>query len=254
MSFVPFPWWTSQSTIITRSTAGNDRACRAATAMLLNRQKPHRTRGERVVAGWRCALNPDGADPSTRPVDQPDRAAGGVECSRVRPLRRRPVSMSIWPPPGAPPAPRSARRAPPDERGQRLHRHRRRGHARKSEPPSESSFVLDRDDPRRLLGVAAGVVLERRIGGTRTQARRHREYRIARCPSATPKSRSSAPARPACTSRCARHEKARGSADLATPLAESSSLLGPGRAWPRRSPRKTQPSATSRTQSPPAAE
>ena len=40
MSLVPLPWCTSQSTIITRSSPRASSACRAATAMLLNRQKP----------------------------------------------------------------------------------------------------------------------------------------------------------------------------------------------------------------------
>jgi hypothetical protein len=40
MSFVPLPWWTSQSTTSTRESPCADSACRAATATLLNRQKP----------------------------------------------------------------------------------------------------------------------------------------------------------------------------------------------------------------------
>ena len=40
IAFVPLPWWTSQSTIITRSSPRSSSARRAATATLLNRQKP----------------------------------------------------------------------------------------------------------------------------------------------------------------------------------------------------------------------
>ena len=40
MSLVPLPWCTSQSTIITRSRPRASSAYCAATAMLLNRQKP----------------------------------------------------------------------------------------------------------------------------------------------------------------------------------------------------------------------
>ena len=48
MSFVPLPWWTSQSTIITRSSPSESSAWRAATATLLNRQKPI----ARVGSAW----------------------------------------------------------------------------------------------------------------------------------------------------------------------------------------------------------
>ena len=40
MSFVPLPWCTSQSRISTRSTPCAARACAAATATLLKKQKP----------------------------------------------------------------------------------------------------------------------------------------------------------------------------------------------------------------------
>ena len=40
MSLVPLPWWTSQSTIITRATPCAAGAWRAATAALPKKQKP----------------------------------------------------------------------------------------------------------------------------------------------------------------------------------------------------------------------
>ncbi len=40
MSFVPLPWCTSQSRISTRSAPWAARACAAATATLLKKQKP----------------------------------------------------------------------------------------------------------------------------------------------------------------------------------------------------------------------
>ena len=40
MSWVPLPWWTSKSTMATRSTPWAACACRAATAALLKKQKP----------------------------------------------------------------------------------------------------------------------------------------------------------------------------------------------------------------------
>ena len=40
MSFVPLPWWTSQSTISTRESPCADVARRAATATLPKKQNP----------------------------------------------------------------------------------------------------------------------------------------------------------------------------------------------------------------------
>ena len=48
---VPLPWWTSKSTIATRSRPSRSCAARAAIATLLKRQKPIARAGEGVVAG-----------------------------------------------------------------------------------------------------------------------------------------------------------------------------------------------------------
>ena len=79
MSLVPLPWCTSQSRIITRSSPHASSAYRAATATLLNRQKPIARAGSGVMAG-----RPVGAEPARRraveqQVDHLDRAAGGVQ-------------------------------------------------------------------------------------------------------------------------------------------------------------------------------
>ena len=65
MSLVPLPWWTSQSRIITRSSPCASSAWRAATAMLLNRQKPIARAGSAWWPGGRWALKPIGAAPSS---------------------------------------------------------------------------------------------------------------------------------------------------------------------------------------------
>ncbi len=64
MSLVPLPWCTSQSTIITRSRPCASRACRAATATLLNRQKPIARSASAWCPGGRWIENPVGARPS----------------------------------------------------------------------------------------------------------------------------------------------------------------------------------------------
>ena len=51
MSSVPLPWWTSKSTIATRSRPRTSSAWRAATATLLKKQKPIAWSRRRVVAG-----------------------------------------------------------------------------------------------------------------------------------------------------------------------------------------------------------
>ena len=89
MSCVPLPWWTSKSTIATRSSPWSTRRVRAATATLLNRQKPIACVGVGVVAGR--AHGAEGA-PSPR------------RRRRRRPRRRR------HPPRAAPPRPRRGRR------------------------------------------------------------------------------------------------------------------------------------------------
>ena len=61
MSLVPLPWWTSQSTIITRSRPWASRACRAATATLLNRQKPIARAASAWWPGGRWIEKPVGA-------------------------------------------------------------------------------------------------------------------------------------------------------------------------------------------------
>ena len=55
IAFVPLPWCTSQSTIITRSAPSASRACRAAIATLANRQKP-------IAVAARHALDALGAE------------------------------------------------------------------------------------------------------------------------------------------------------------------------------------------------
>ena len=56
MSWVPLPWWTSKSTMATRSTPWAACACRAATAALLKKQKPI---GVAASAWWPGGLRGD---------------------------------------------------------------------------------------------------------------------------------------------------------------------------------------------------
>ena len=89
MSFVPLPWWTSQSRISTRSTPCAARACAAATATLLKKQKPI----ARAASAWwpGRAQRRDAARLAVaeQRVDQRDGAAGAAERRLVGARRRR---------------------------------------------------------------------------------------------------------------------------------------------------------------------
>jgi hypothetical protein len=61
MSLVPLPWCTSQSRTNTRSAPSASSACRAATATLLNRQKPIARAGSAWWPGGRSPQNANGA-------------------------------------------------------------------------------------------------------------------------------------------------------------------------------------------------
>ena len=98
MSFVPLPWWTSQSRISTREASWADSARRAATATLLNRQKPIARAASAWCPGgrWIDAANP--AEPPSSSVDHP--AAPPAECSAAsHEPGEQTVSTSSAPPP-----------------------------------------------------------------------------------------------------------------------------------------------------------
>ena len=64
MSSVPLPWWTSKSTIATRSRPRTSSACRAATATLLKKQKPIACARVAWWPGGRTAQNAFSTSPS----------------------------------------------------------------------------------------------------------------------------------------------------------------------------------------------
>ena len=83
-SWVPLPWWTSQSTIATRPSPCSRWAQRAAIAMLLKRQKPI----ARVALGVVARRPQDGERVAVAPVehrgDRFEQAAGGEQHRVVR--------------------------------------------------------------------------------------------------------------------------------------------------------------------------
>src|SRR3954470_4621470 len=100
MSLVPLPWWTSQSTIITRESPNADVARRAATATLPKKQNPMARATSAWWPGGRSALTPTSASPPS----SASTIATAPPASR-NPAPKVPgtatVSMSIIPPPAA---------------------------------------------------------------------------------------------------------------------------------------------------------
>ena len=80
MACVPLPWCTSKSTIATRSSPCASSACAAATAMLLNRQKP--------IATCRVAWWPGGRTAQNARARSPRRAMHRIDRGHARRRRR----------------------------------------------------------------------------------------------------------------------------------------------------------------------
>src|SRR5262245_44285800 len=102
MSFVPLPWCTSQSNTSTRPAPQRSSARRAATAALLNRQKPIARAGSAWCPGGRCT------DAAHRGAASPPSSASTTAIAppaACTPARYDPsdtiVSMSRAPPPAA---------------------------------------------------------------------------------------------------------------------------------------------------------
>ena len=177
-SCVPLPWWTSKSTIATRVSPCRSSACAAATATLLNRQKPIARRRRGVVAGR--AHGAEGAAHLRRRA-------------RSRPRRRRRPPRAARPRP-SPATARCRDRAAPRRRRSRLeHGVEQRGgvHAQQLAPGRARRFApveafelaqrLARTAPQalRAFGVAgAGVV--RQAGGMGVDPE-HRAVTLAAC-------------------------------------------------------------------------
>ena len=100
MSFVPLPWWTSQSNTSTRDNPCADVARRAATATLPKKQNPI----ARAVSAWwpggRTALTPTAASPpssaSTKETAPPQARSAAPNVPGTAK-----VSASIAPPPAS---------------------------------------------------------------------------------------------------------------------------------------------------------
>ena len=96
MSWVPFPWCASQSTISTRDP--RSRSAAAATATLLTRQKPIDRAGSAWCPGGRTAQN--AAVPSPRSsASIASSPAPAARSAAVHESLETAVSGSIWPPP-----------------------------------------------------------------------------------------------------------------------------------------------------------
>jgi hypothetical protein len=100
MSFVPLPWWTSQSKTMTRDSPCASSACCAAIATWLSRQKPIARADSAWWPGGRCSDAATGASaPSTTSTA---RTAPPAPCSAaVHEPGEVIVSASIAPPPAS---------------------------------------------------------------------------------------------------------------------------------------------------------
>ena len=254
MSFVPLPWWTSQSTIITRSRPERIERMPRRDRDVVEQAEAHRSRRQRVVAG-----RPVGAEAARRVASssrstsatappaacsaapyEPARGnrVGVDHCRRRAPTARAIISTceAGW----------TAVSVSTLDRG--------RLDAREPEPVAALELALDRDDPRRLLGVAAGVVLERRRVGKENRRAGHREYRIGPLverphPGSCRRRRRRRAVRRA-------DRRPRGGArepDLGDAAGRLLELLGSGRPRRRARRRTTVRSFTCRTRSPPGA-
>ncbi len=78
MAWVPLPWWTSQSTMSTRSPRAASAA--AATAMLLSRQKPIGSAARAWCPGGRAATKATSPSPARQRLDDLEGGTGRQQC------------------------------------------------------------------------------------------------------------------------------------------------------------------------------
>ena len=155
MSFVPLPWWTSQSRTSTRSSAVGVERVPRGDRDVVEQAEPHRPR--RASAWWpggRCsdARRPRASPPSSASTSA-DRAAGRVQRRLPRAGARRPCR-------GRSSRRRRAQNALDARRrgagswtaSSCLARGRRRLADVPAEPVARGQRLLDRDDPRRRSG------------------------------------------------------------------------------------------------------
>ncbi len=97
MSLVPLPWWTSQSTIITRSRPCAVQRMARRDRPRVEEAEPHRAVDGRVMAGRPVRAEPVDGAPVEQPLDQLDRAPGGVPRSLARALADHGVEVDLAP-------------------------------------------------------------------------------------------------------------------------------------------------------------
>ncbi len=241
MSLVPLPWCTSQSTIITRSRPCASRACCAATATLLNRQKPIARSASAWCPGGRWMENPVGALPaSSRSTSEtaPPQACGAA----VNEPAETTVSASIRAPP------RAARRSTSSTwRGVCTASSTERSAAGEltrsiAEPAVGLQLAVDRHHARGLLGVRSGVVIQRR-GVLQQHGRGGGHRRVPYLPVSAQQTEVAvvgAGAAGLYTALCVARAGRRGHAHLGRPAGRRLQLLGAGRAR-RRARRRRHP-------------
>ena len=181
MSFVPLPWWTSQSRISTRSAPCAERARRAATATLSKKQKPIARAASAWWPGGRSARHaarapsPPAARRPARPR-RPRRAAPPRRCPRTAY-----VSASIAPPPRRAQRLDRRRRATPGARASSA-RASARGASTRSQP-NQSCALISASSARIRAGRSGwpGTSWARRASWRSQSARRgHARYRSGR--------------------------------------------------------------------------
>ena len=257
MSLVPLPWWTSQSTIITRSTAVRRRRAPRRDRDVVEEAEPHRARRLGVVAGRAQRAHAGRRLAAQQRVDQRDRTAGGVQRRLERRRPRRRCRRRSCPPP------RGAQLL--DERDvllrvhgvQLLARGRRRLHALAAEPAVRAPSRLRARRIRSGRSGCPGTSWRSDASWRSQMGRRPRRYRT---PPVVPCRRArsdlvvvGAGAAGLFAALTAAREGARVTLVSARPLAETASYWAQGGAAAALARRRLARSCTSRTRSPPAA-
>ena len=184
MSFVPLPWWTSQSTISTRDSAVRGRRPPRRDRGVAEEAEPHRARRLRVMPGRAQRAHAHVGLATQQRVDERDRAARGPQGRPERPGHRVRVGVDRA-------AARRAQlldRTPRSDAGGRARSTSRETSGActraRPEPAVRAHLRLQRPDPRRPLRMARarrGPARRRRAARSRGVSSLHRAHRTTSC-------------------------------------------------------------------------
>ena len=160
MSLVPLPWWTSQSSTRTRSRAALERVLRRDRDVVEEAEAHRGRRARRGGPAGACRRSRTGR--SRRAARRPSRTPRRRRAARRgRSPALRIVSASRYPPPASAAARIASTYALRVDRGHRRALGLGRLAPLEPEPAARLELRLDRRNPRLVLGMRAGVVLER---------------------------------------------------------------------------------------------